>query len=83
MSKYESIRKKTWGSYRVVPHLLIASLTLLGSCTTESLYNMAQEVQRQRCEEQPIPTQEACKAQFVLSYDDYARERAALTQEEQ
>ncbi len=63
--------------------LVVASLLLLGSCTTESMYNMAQEVQLQRCEEQPIPVQENCKAQYELSYEDYSRERAALAQEEQ
>ena len=83
MCKHESVRMKSWGFSWVVPRLLIASLALLGSFTTESVYNMAQEVQLQRCEEQPIPTQEACKAQFDVSYDDYRRERAALTQEDQ
>lgn len=64
-------------------YAVIASLALLGSCSTESMYNMAQEVQLQRCEEQPIPVQENCKAQFEKSYDEYSRERAALTQEDQ
>lgn len=63
--------------------LLIACAVILGGCTTESMYNTVQEVQLQRCEEQPIPMQEACKAQYELSYDDYARERAGLTQEDQ
>lgn len=78
MSNCESIHMKSRRYTRTMPRLLLSSLVMLGSCTTESVYNLAQEVQLQRCEEQPIPAQDACKAQFELSYDDYKRERDAL-----
>lgn len=81
VSKYKSIHLKSRRYSRTMQRLLLCSLVMLGSCTTESVYKLAQEVQLQRCEEQPIPIQDACKAQFELSYDDYKRERDALTLE--
>jgi len=83
MKLLQSAHRKAGEIPRMHPRLLIACAVILGGCTTETMYNTVQEVQLQRCEEQPIPMQEACKAQFELSYDDYARERAKRAQEDQ
>ena len=67
------------------PFRVLTILTLLASalsgCSTRAIYNSIQLDGRQQCEQQPIATQQACRAQYEISFDDYEREREELLNE--
>ncbi len=59
----------------------LAALTLivaLQSCSNQAMYEAIQQNRLQRCEEIPIPQQQACRDQYQTSYEEYRRERDAL-----
>lgn len=65
---------------------LIVTLGLtitLQSCSNRALYTAIQQNHLQRCAEIPIPQQQACFAQYQTPYEDYRREREALSQEKE
>lgn len=60
--------------------VLLAALTLRG-CSPQQAYNLLQENQRQRCELQPIPQQQACTDHYRTPVDEYQRVRESLGNE--
>lgn len=65
-----------------IPAATILSMLLLGitACSSEQLYNAAQEVGRQQCDQlKALPERQRCLNERGVPYDSYKREREKAT----